>query len=123
MAKYDRLRDHLGSQSGSELTLAFSEVDALVRGLPATARTGRSFWSNDSKVQARAWRAAGWHVAATDLAGQSVCFARGEVDDSGTSDVAAPRPLTTKERHEAMPALCPTCFTAVPGTGVCDYCS
>ncbi len=124
MAKYDALRDHLASHTGAEVTMGFQEVETLVHGLPGSATTSRSFWSNDSKVQAQAWRAAGWHVASADLEARSVRFARGQVGGAsggGTAD-GRPKPLTHKERIEAMPTLCPTCFTAVPSTLVCDYC-
>ncbi|CAN5275596.1 hypothetical protein BH18ACT9_BH18ACT9_20210 [soil metagenome] len=127
MAKYDPLRDHLAERTSTEeVTLSFAEVEELVGGLPGSAHTHTSFWSNDSKVQAKAWRAAGWHVEATNMTGQSVMFARGEVGGTLAARIAngshVPKPLTTKERIEAMPAICPKCFTAVPSTLVCDYC-
>ena len=36
---------------------------------------------------------------------------------------AAKKPVTAKAKaEEKPPVLCPTCFTALPATGVCDYC-
>lgn len=124
MAKYDALRDHLAANVDPEVSLDFAEIDALVQGLPDSARTRGSFWANDSKVQARAWRAAGWHVESTSLSRERVLFTRGTVgDDTPVGRGAGPaKPLTTKERIEAMPTLCPSCHTAVPSTLVCDYC-
>lgn len=123
MAKYDALRDHLSQMTTPEARLTFEEIDTLVSGLPASARTHSSFWSNDSKVQAKAWRAAGWHVESANLNAHQVLFARGEVGGTPTRGKdAEPKPLGLRERMEIMPPLCPTCHTAVPSTGVCDYC-
>ena len=83
MGKYDALGDHLRSLSPTtqRVTLRFTEVDAIVGGLPASARRIRQWWANDSKVEARAWRAAGWHVDAggVDFNAGTVTFARGVV--------------------------------------------
>ncbi|MBA2465183.1 MAG: hypothetical protein H0V42_09450 [Nocardioidaceae bacterium] len=126
MAKYDALRDHLAKTTDQEeVTMSFSEIESLVHGLPDSARTHGSFWSNDSKVQAKAWREAGWHVESTDLDAHRVLFARGEVGTSQTrkaNGVREVKPLGLRERMEIMPNLCPNCHTAVPSTGVCDYC-
>jgi hypothetical protein len=35
---------------------------------------------------------------------------------------AAKKPAAKKAAEEKPPALCPKCFTALPATGVCDYC-
>lgn len=83
MGKYDALGDHLRSlpKTTQVVTLRFSEVDAIVGGLPPSARRIRQWWANDSKVEARAWRAAGWHVdsGGVDLNAGTVTFARGAV--------------------------------------------
>ncbi len=125
MAKYDALRDHLANSTDEEVTMSFSEIESLVNGLPASAHTTGAFWSNDSKVQAQAWREAGWHVQATDLDANRVMFARGEVGVTNirkANGVKEVKPLGLRERMEIMPNLCPNCHTAVPSTGVCDYC-
>jgi hypothetical protein len=83
MGKYDALADYLREVPSEEqaVTLTFSEVDRIVGGLPPSAYRIRQWWANDSKVEARAWRAAGWHVDAdgVDFNGQKVRFARGKV--------------------------------------------
>lgn len=83
MAKYTPLAEFLEKVDSSErrITLSFAEVDRLVGGLPPTARRLRQWWANDSKVQARAWRSAGWHVAerGVDLNEGFVVFERGRV--------------------------------------------
>lgn len=81
LAKYDALAARLDEVPSGEqsLTLTFSEVDRIVGGLAPTARKLRQWWGNDSKVQARAWRSAGWHVDTVDLNRQVVRFARGKV--------------------------------------------
>jgi hypothetical protein len=57
------------------LTLAFSEIDDLVGGLPASARKYRAWWANDrSHSQARAWLGCGRQVANVDLARATVTF-------------------------------------------------
>lgn len=83
MAKYDALRDHLAAVPATTrvITMSFSEVDRVVGGLPPSARRLRQWWANDSKIEARAWRAAGWHVDAegVDFNAETVRFARGKV--------------------------------------------
>ena len=46
----------------------------MVDGLPDTARGRRQWWANDSKVQAQAWKAPGWHVDTVSLDCQRVAF-------------------------------------------------
>jgi hypothetical protein len=62
--KYEPLREHLASMPAdiASVTMSFDEVEDIVGGLPPSARKFRQWWANDSKVEARAWRAAGWHV-------------------------------------------------------------
>ncbi len=86
MAKYDPLASHLERVPMDQLTLVmtFAEVAAMVGGLPPSAYRIRQWWANDSKVESRAWRSAGWHVDAkgVDLNAQTVRFARGKVGGS-----------------------------------------
>lgn len=83
MGKYDALAEHLSRIPPDELTVTFSfaDIDRIVGGLPPSAYRIRQWWANDSKVEARAWRSAGWHVDAggIDLNAQKVRFARGKV--------------------------------------------
>lgn len=83
MAKYDPLASYLEHLPATQqtCTLTFSRVAQLVGGLPPTAYKLRQWWANDSKVEARAWRSVGWHVAegGVDFGAQTVRFARGKV--------------------------------------------
>lgn len=83
MPKYDPLAQFLEEVSAEQLviTLSFEQVARLVDGLPPSAYRIRQWWANDSKVEARAWRSAGWHVDAdgVDFNAQVVHFARGKV--------------------------------------------
>lgn len=79
--KYDPLRDYLAARPEDvrELTMGFDQVEQLVGRLPRSARIRRAWWGNtvDARVEAQAWRAAGWHVQSVDLAAEVVVFARG----------------------------------------------
>lgn len=83
VAKYEPLSVFLRKVPPDKhsLTLKFSEVASIVGGLPPSAYRIRQWWANDSKVEARAWRSAGWHVdrLGVDLNAQTVRFARGKV--------------------------------------------
>jgi hypothetical protein len=83
MGKYDSLAAYLERVDGdrSAVTLSFRDVDRMVRGLPPSAYRLRQWWANDSKVEARAWRSAGWDVdeGGVDFNAQTVRFARGKV--------------------------------------------
>jgi hypothetical protein len=83
MSKYDALAAHLELVPADRLTitLTFAQVARIVEGLPPSAYRLRQWWANDSKVQARAWRSAGWHVDAhgVDFNAGAVRFARGKV--------------------------------------------
>ncbi len=83
MGKYDPLRDYLAGRSGDEARMTFTEVEQLVGPLPDSARNHRAWWANDNKVEALAWRAAGWHVASVNQTSGQVVFARGAT--GGTS--------------------------------------
>lgn len=126
MAKYDALRDHLMSRTGTTVSMSFGDVERIVGDLPSTAFTTRQFWANDSKVQARAWRAAGWHVDSVALTSERVVFAKGEVGGTLAARIAAgthtkaPRDAHSPRDDEKF---CPQCFVAVPASGVCDSCS
>jgi hypothetical protein len=83
MGKYDALADHLSSVPNDlrSITLSFADINRIVGGLPPSAYELRQWWANDSKVEARAWRSAGWHVdrGGVDLNAHTVRFARGRV--------------------------------------------
>jgi hypothetical protein len=126
MAKYDPLRDHLAERTGPSVTLSLSEIDSLVGGLPASAKTS-GFWANDSKGQARAWRSAGWHVESRNLNAERIVFARGEVGGTMAAKLTkvggSPEARVSIEPPDAMQRICPVCNTAMPVSLVCDYCA
>src|ERR1022692_1018832 len=82
MGKYDPLHDYLTEQVGDEVRMMFTEVEELVGRLPESARVHRAWWANDSKVEALAWREAGWRVQSVNQALGEVIFARGAVGGS-----------------------------------------
>ncbi|MFC8502481.1 hypothetical protein ACFUC1_08980 [Pedococcus sp. NPDC057267] len=111
MGKYDGLRDRLASSDELQLRLTFETVDALVGGLPPSARSLRTWWANSSHSQALAWRSAGWHVQTVDLAGRNVTFARGVVGGTYSLSRMAPAsrnshggPELERETTEAVDA-------------------
>jgi hypothetical protein len=81
VAKYDGLRDFLAAQvvEVGEVSMTFPEVAQLVGPLPESATKHRAWWANDSKVQARAWRSAGWRVDSVDQGAGRVVFVGREV--------------------------------------------
>jgi hypothetical protein len=82
LPKYDPLREHLAAALGRgqhAVDMDFDQIADLVGGLPATAYNLRQWWANDSKVEAQAWRAAGWHVDTVSLDRRRVRFLPGEV--------------------------------------------
>ena len=127
MAKYDPLRDHLASHTEDTVTMTFPQVEELVGSLPPTARSTRQWWANDSKVQAKAWRAAGWHVDSASLGTEQVIFGRGEVGGTRAARIATGEhsmvSRASKQRADDDEKFCPQCFVAVPSSGICDSCS
>ncbi|MGY0236003.1 DUF7662 domain-containing protein [Longispora urticae] len=98
MAKYDPLRDHLaGSRvAADELLMTFAEIEKLVGRLPPSAWQHPAWWANDSKVEAQAWRAAGWHVRSVDQRAGRVVFARGTRGGTYREARTAGRPQTLR---------------------------
>jgi hypothetical protein len=78
VAKYDSLRDYLAGQPAHvrEVRMTFDEVEVVVGALPRSALGYRAWWANDSKVQAQAWRAAGWRVDSVNQVARWVVFHR-----------------------------------------------
>ena len=63
--KYDPLAERLSGSAADRLTLTFAELDDLVGGLPASARSYAAWWANERQprhVQAQAWLGAGYRV-------------------------------------------------------------
>jgi hypothetical protein len=100
MAKYEPLQKYLATrpEQMSRVTMSFDEVEALVGLLPPSARDYRAWWANDSKVQAQAWRAAGWRVESVNQHAGRVVFTRriavgglvGVAQDSGARPTVPP---------------------------------
>lgn len=66
MSKYDPMHQRLvdAAHTGADsVQLGFDEMDSLVGGLPASARTYREWWANSSQPHCWVWREAGWIVA------------------------------------------------------------
>jgi hypothetical protein len=74
---YDPLSAYLTRQPGPTCVLAFREIEErLGRALPPAASARRDWWSNyPAHPQAyHGWLAAGWRMAAVDVARQRVTF-------------------------------------------------
>ncbi|OIQ84596.1 hypothetical protein GALL_335810 [mine drainage metagenome] len=92
--KYDPLRNHLqvvADRGDVTCDLDFDQIAALVDGLPPSAYGRRQWWANDSKVEAQAWRSAGWHVESVSLDRHRVRFAVGKVGGTSTAREARER--------------------------------
>lgn len=89
------MHDHLAEYGvDGQVRLSFSEIEELVGPLPRGARRLRQWWANGSKVQAQAWRAAGWRVLLVDMSLEQVLFERypaGHVEPPVASPAAAPQ--------------------------------
>jgi hypothetical protein len=87
MTKYEPLHERLRRAAGT-VELTFQEIDALVGGLPPSARRHREWWGNsvnETHRQAAAWLAAGAAVEHVSLERERVRFRR-------TGSAAAPIP-------------------------------
>ena len=81
-ASYERLGAWLTAQPGPRVTLRFADIEAILgQPLPASARAGSSWWWQAERRQqaaGRAWRAAGWRLAAVDRRAGRVTYVRSE---------------------------------------------
>ena len=97
---YRPLGAHLRQQPGPTDALTFREIEArLGRPLPPSAGAHRTWWSNQH-VHAHAyhgWLAAGWRIAAVDLARQTVTFRKGSLPPAPAD--RAVRPPAGQERQ------------------------
>lgn len=109
MGKYEPLRDHLAGHSGHQITMTFGELERFVGRLPASARNRRTWWANGSKVQAQAWRGAGWLIQSVDMVTERVTFVRPDSEPVASKQepsrevVEDVRELLTKENPEDGP--------------------
>lgn len=80
MSKYLPLAEYLTRQAQDSVSLEFSTIDALVGGLPDSARMHPAWWGNsqkeDSHTWAYLWLKAGWRCAHFDLVKQVARFER-----------------------------------------------
>jgi hypothetical protein len=80
---YDPLRDYLASKTGGEVRMTFAEVEELVGLLPIRRVFIGHGGRTTRKVEALAWRAAGWRVGSVSQSSGLVVFVRGS--DTGWS--------------------------------------
>lgn len=114
MAKYDPLT-RLLDRSDPPVVMTFEQMDALVGGLPASAREHPSWWGNtvnESHVHANSWVSVGW-LAHADLQNEVVRFVHGAVERGSGGGKARPK---------ARSVLCATSSLWVPPDIECDYC-
>lgn len=79
MAKYAPLARVLRATSAVTVRFTFAEIDALVGGLPRSARVHDAWWANEREprpVQKRAWSGVGFEVEAVDRGREIITFRR-----------------------------------------------
>ncbi|WP_222938795.1 HNH endonuclease [Pseudomonas veronii] len=88
MSKYAPLADYLKAQTQDSVVLPFVQIDALVDGLPPSARNHDAWWANsrteDSHTWAHLWIAAGWECESIDRANEIAMFQRVSASSSST---------------------------------------
>jgi DNA-binding transcriptional regulator YiaG len=75
--KYRPLFDFLSNNRSDEVSLTFSQIEALLGdALPPSARATRGWWGNRDRgsLQAAAWMEAGYQAASIDLTAENVVF-------------------------------------------------
>jgi hypothetical protein len=101
--KYAALYCRLQELAGSEWTVSFREIEAIIGfDLPRSARMYRPWWANSSDgghSQALAWVLAGWQTTQVDLEGEMVRFFRRGSDEKH-SDASANVPRKTPPTME-----------------------
>jgi hypothetical protein len=76
IGKYYLLEKYLESQSTSEITLTFQEIERIIgEQLPASAYKYPAWWSNGGHIHADAWLNSGWKVEKLKI-GESVVFVK-----------------------------------------------
>ena len=110
-ADYQRLRAYLTDCGEGTVTLTWSELDALVGGLPNSAATHHPQWWHGDRPHTRAWRQAGYKLVDVHLRVQ-VSFQRIDgrlpaVSSDSRAVNAAARSATTRETVESLLRLDP----------------
>ena len=106
--KYEGLHQHLlaaARRGDRSLQLGFAEIDALVGGLPDSARKHRAWWSNDSQPHAWSWRKAGWVVSAVSQPRGPVTFTAASTGTPRISQARIENPRTTTQPTRPPPDL------------------
>lgn len=74
MGKYDSLFWYLKQASKSQNILTYSEIERILdEKLPDSAYKYKQWWDNNSHIQSKAWRDAGYKVETVHL-GEKVVF-------------------------------------------------
>ena len=76
MRKYDPLFKFLQSQNKTQVILNYEEIEKIIcQSLPVSAHKYKVWWDNNSHVQSKAWRDAGYKVTDVKL-GSMVTFTK-----------------------------------------------
>ena len=74
MGKYDPLFRYLNTNGKQQVVLSYAEIENILSAkLPDSARKHTAWWSNNSHVQSKSWRDAGYKVDKVYL-GEQVIF-------------------------------------------------
>ena len=74
MGKYDPLFRYLDTNKNSQVPLSYAEIENILSAkLPDSAFKYKVWWDNNSHVQSKSWRAAGYKVDSIFL-GDKVIF-------------------------------------------------
>ena len=76
MGKYDPLFRYLNASRNTQVTLRYSEIENILSAkLPDSAYKYKEWWDNNSHVQSKSWRDAGYNVDTVFL-GDKVIFVK-----------------------------------------------
>ena len=76
MEKYDPLFRYLNANKNTQVTLSYSEIENILSAkLPNSAYKYKQWWDNNSHIQSKSWRDAGYKVDTVFL-GNKVVFAK-----------------------------------------------
>ncbi len=98
MSKYAALGRYLRGQGKDSVPVSFAEIERILGvPLPGSARTHRSWWSNnpENNVATRQWLAAGYQTERVDLRKEKVVFRR---RTAGLQVAEALAPVWNEER-------------------------